>query len=188
MHQYAIQSNYDMAADKIGSGAWTVDAGSGHVIGTKGQPFKRTNNWGYIQIKFRHPEDWRKDVAVVAHRVIWESVHGPLPEHLHINHINGNKTDNRLSNLELVTPADNIRHAYATGLNVGIKGVENPNAKLTEEYVADIYRRARSGEQPLAIAVEYGISREVVSNIKNGWSWTEVTGAIKRVRRPRLAA
>lgn len=182
MHKYAIQANYDMAADKIASGSWTVDSADGLVIGSKGKAFTRTNNWGYIQIKFRHPADWRKDVAVVAHRVIWESVYGPLPEHLHINHINGAKTDNRLANLELVTPTENARHAHATGLTHGLAGVKNGNAKLTDTQAKSIYTRVHQGENPRELGVEYGVSREVVSNIKAGYSWTHATGAPRRFR------
>ncbi len=115
----ANASNYLLAADLVEAGAWRVDPALGLVYGKKGNPFRRTNTWGYIQIKFRDPGDWRTERAVLAHRVIWESVHGPLADHLTINHINGNKQDNRLVNIEAVTLAENVRHAFATGLSVG---------------------------------------------------------------------
>ena len=44
-----------------------------------------------------------------AHRVLWESAFGPIPEGMMIDHINGDKKDNRLENLRCVT---NQQNAY----------------------------------------------------------------------------
>ena len=48
----------------------------------------------------------RKDV--LAHRVIWALVHGEEPEE--IDHINGDKLDNRLCNLRSVTHGENLKN------------------------------------------------------------------------------
>lgn len=53
----------------------------------------------------------------MAHRFIWEHVNGRLSEGLQINHINGVKDDNRIENLEAVTPSENLKHAYRIGLS-----------------------------------------------------------------------
>lgn len=54
---------------------------------------------------------WRIDMEIVLHRIIWQAAHGPISEGMQINHINGVKTDNRICNLELVTPRGNTQHA-----------------------------------------------------------------------------
>lgn len=57
-----------------------------------------------------------------AHRIIWKMVHGTDP--FHIDHINGDPSDNRISNLRDVTPAENHRNRSMNSNNTsGIIGV-----------------------------------------------------------------
>jgi len=56
------------------------------------------------------------------HRLVWETFNGKIPIELEINHIDGNKLNNNLSNLELVTSSENKLHAFNTGLKFAKKG------------------------------------------------------------------
>lgn len=168
--------NYSLAADQVASGRWRVDTERGLVFGVRGRPFIRRNTCGYIQIKFRHPDDWTCEVAVLAHRVIWESEHGPMGLGEEINHRNGDKADNQITNLEVVDRLGNVRHARDTGLWQPSVGELHPSARITEADAVTIYRRAWSGETSAAIAADYPIGRSMVGNIKCGLAWAHATG------------
>lgn len=171
-------SPYALAQARIAARKWRVDPDAGLIYGTRGKPLHRLNTWGYVQLKLRDPDDWTIEHAVLAHRVIWEHTHGPLTAAEQVNHLNGIKTDNRISNLAACTQSENIQHAYATGLNRPTR----PTARLSEADVLTAYRRAWTGERDSVIAADYGVDRSTISNIKNGWSWTHITGHQPRGR------
>lgn len=56
----------------------------------------------------------RKAKIFKVHRLVWESFNGPIPKGMQVNHINEDKTDNRLENLNLMTPKENIN--WGTGI------------------------------------------------------------------------
>jgi hypothetical protein len=71
---------------------------------------KRTSIWGgYPKVIFSIHRA-RKQISV--HRLVVEAFIGSIPKGMHVNHKNGVKNDNRLQNLEIVTPAENVRHYH----------------------------------------------------------------------------
>ena len=120
-----------------------------------------------------------RKVFAQASRVVWRNFNGPIPANLTINHKNGDKKDNRLSNLELATDSEQSLHAikklgWNAKSNFGMddfRGVKNGRAKLSETQVRSI----RNSKEKLApIAAKFNISMSVVSAIRNGKKWTHV--------------
>ena len=46
---------------------------------------------------------------ILEHRKIWEDNYGPIPDGMHIHHIDKNKLNNDISNLQLVTPEEHAK-------------------------------------------------------------------------------
>jgi len=92
----------------------------------------------------------------------------PSPSH-QVRHLDGNKTNNHISNLAWGTPQENTSDSIRHG--VFPRGESHANARLTACGVADIKRRLARGEGQDAIARDYGVSQVAISLIKRGKTW-----------------
>jgi hypothetical protein len=115
-----------------------------------------------------------KHVKFLTHRLVakyW--VENDDPERkIQVNHIDGNRHNNLAHNLEWVTPAQNLKHAVATGL-IG-KGCELYNAELTDEQVHEICKKLVDGAQPKDLAKHYKVSKDIIRKIRAGDTYFHV--------------
>lgn len=127
----------------------------------------------------------KKRNTFLVHRLIAKA-YIPNPENKpEINHIDGNKQNNNVQNLEWVTSSENQIHAIKNGMQKFTKkhsevarktcrqnGKNNKgkifkSRKTTKEQDTEIKSRFNNGESSLKLAVEFGVSKKTILNIKN---------------------
>ncbi len=90
-----------------------------------------------------------------------------------INHKDFNKKNNKITNLEIVTPKQNSHHAMKDGRGVtGKKGESNLTSKLTEEKVRLIRQKNEQGISQRILAKEFGVCFQNISFICLRKTWT----------------
>jgi hypothetical protein len=118
----------------------------------------------------------QKDSYIRVHRLVAMAWIGNIPKGMCINHIDGNKRNNNLSNLEIVTYSENSKHAYRMGLNkpISMKGEEHPLSRLTSSDVIEIRRLHKETRQVNGIAKAFNISVSQVQRIVKRQSWSHI--------------
>mgnify|MGYP003657666585 CR=1 FL=1 len=91
----------------------------------------------------------------------------------YVNHKDGDKLNYTLSNLEWCTHAENMKHAFNTGL-ANNTGERNGQAKLTESKVREIKKWLSQGFSQQKTAKIFSVSRSCIQGISNGRLWKHV--------------
>jgi hypothetical protein len=136
------------------------------------------NHGGYYRIEISTLSG-KKTFSV--HRMVSELFIPVIEGKHYVNHKDGIKTNNAVSNLEWVTPSENTIHALDTGLKG--KGSTLQWAKLTESLVIDIKTRLCAGELAQSLAKEYGVSPGTISNLKSGRAWKGIGPEVESLER-----
>lgn len=108
-----------------------------------------------------------------AHRLVAEAFIPNTDNKPHVNHIDGNKVNNCVDNLEWCTIQENNIHAYSSGLKKGPVGAKNGGAKLTESQVKEI-RILRKDKTLSELASLFNVSFQLISNICLGKNWKSI--------------
>lgn len=82
----------------------------------------------------------------------------------YINHIDSDKSNNHISNLEWCTQKENVAHSFKHGFRTGIRGERNANAKLSDLSMRTIAFMCELGFSQKRLAQEYGVCQQNISN------------------------
>lgn len=128
---------------------------SGQIVGKRGKFLKlipKPN--GYLH--FSKSAGYGNPQQTLVHRFVWEYFNGHIPGNMCIDHIDGDRHNNKLENLQLMTSKENTR--------------KDGNI-LSKDKAEEIRRRRFAGESGTALAREFGVSEQLVCDIKMGRKW-----------------
>lgn len=107
------------------------------------------------------------EVRLRIHRIVYRKYVGELSPDLVINHKDGNKSNNRPENLELISQAENNKHKYR---ELGAAPVIG-RSKI-DEATADAIRADRAaGANYKTLMSKYGLAKSSISYIVNNKTW-----------------
>lgn len=127
-----------------------------------------TDRYGYLKVTLT--ENSKHDPNCKIHRLVAAAFIQNPENKPDLNHKDGNKANNHVSNLEWCTRSENTKHAIRTGLHIPFK------AKITAKQAIEIFLKAHAGTLSLSsLSKEYGIAVSTILDIKNGRNWAKVT-------------
>ena len=122
----------------------------------------------------------KKRAVSLIHSLVCKTFVNNTDKKLWVDHADGNKFNNHVSNLRWVTPAENARYAVILGAKKS--GEDNYLAQLTNQQA----RYVRENPQSLTrkqLAEMFGVSEGLIKNVRNGKTYKNVGGLICKIDR-----
>lgn len=131
---------------------------------------------GYIRI---HVSDKGKQYKFLVHRLVAEAFIENECNKPCVNHKDGDKSNNEVSNLEWCTYSENETHSYKVLNKQSPKGEARPNHKLTNTDVLEIrqiyVRGKHNSPNTYELARRYKVSPKTIQNVINNKIWKHVS-------------
>lgn len=129
--------------------------------------------FGYLKVTLCKRD---RRISCVIHRLVAENFIPKIDDKPHVNHKDGHKLNNHVSNLEWVTSTENQQHAYKMGLL--LSGQDCTGAKLNNEQV--IYIRKNIDELTMTeLANMFNVTVQTISYIQRGMCYKNAGGTIR---------
>jgi hypothetical protein len=140
-----------------------VKCKNGREFKRKGKILKQGNKNGYKFVNLCYGN------SVSVHTLVAKAFLGERPDKMDVCHINGNKSYNRLSNLEYGTRSKNNLDGYK------IRGYVSCKQVLTPEKAKQIKEKLRNGATRKQLSEEFGCCKSTITAIKQGklYGWIE---------------
>jgi len=138
------------------------------------------NRKGYYSVSLRKND---KSFTAIIHRLVAIAFIKNPSNKEQVNHIDGNKINNKVENLEWCTNTENIRHAFRTGLFDNRIGSRCGNSKLNEKQVLEIFEMIKAKKIIYKdIAKKFNVSTAAIALIAMGRNWSHLTGLKRSYR------
>lgn len=125
-----------------------------------------SNSHGYETAVFQNGP---RTKPIAMHRLVAIAFLPLVDGKEYVNHIDGNKQNNHISNLEWVTRSENMKHAFAIGLLSHV-GEKHNQSKLSESQVLEI-RKMRGEKTAAEICKTHDVKRSAIYHIWNRRAW-----------------
>ena len=144
---------------------------------TNGQPMKQVfNKKGYPEVRLRKEGTHTR----LVHRLVAKAFVSNHDNKSQVNHIDGNKLNNRADNLEWVNNSENQLHAYRLGLQPSRAGENNSKAKITDKDVTLLKELYNSGKSVVEVSNIMNVSLDSTRKIIYGRTWKSNTTTVIR--------
>lgn len=137
---------------------------------------KYLNHQGYYQVCVSLGSRYDKKVFKL-HRAVAETFIPNTENKLTINHIDGNKLNNNVKNLEWATYSENTKHAIDNGLITPLKGTQKSQSKLTKEqvkYIRENYVPRSKEFNSYTLGEKFNVCHQVILDVVNYRSYRDV--------------